>query len=568
MYQLILKLNWAGHISTDPDDEDNIYQLFNPLSKHIVMSPAEIPGYGSPLSLDRPGAMGLTQTQRDADILVEFFAGWAILNCHRFRRFVIVTNERPLPRWEEWNHMEIRDGKRFFRHFGIDYHGILKKLRSGDGDISSKSTSVVSGEQARQQQLRQPPQSVPEQQIPQAPQSVPVNSEEPAREQQLRQPPRSVPDQQLPQTSQSLSFNSEERPGQQQLRKPPPSVPVDSEGPAREQRTRQSPQSVPPNSEEQARQQQSRQSPQPISVYSEGPIREQPLPQPPQTVPIYSEGPARQQQLRQAYQSPPVNLEKEPGQQQLRQAPQSVPANPEEQSRQQQSRQAPQYVSEAPRGPRTMGTGSNNTTDKDSNRPSFDSNRATVQLGRSPRLTDEPARSSNLPSPSLDSRPRYPEGESQPRPQYRPLPSQKKRAFTITAPRPSSDCYRPPLSPERSDRSPPGRFDRLPGRSGFSPPRRFDRPPPGRPDRTPPGRFDSPPGRFERFERFERPPSRGRSDRPPPGRPDRPSPPGRFDRSLPERLGRITIPDSYRPGSWRSPTTSDTYRPSSRRFDP
>ncbi|KAF4155182.1 hypothetical protein CNMCM6069_008393 [Aspergillus lentulus] len=122
MYALILQLNsrvagserTSGNILSGASGEPN---------EDPVISLDAIPLYGSRTEDDDVNIpKGLTQEQRNTDHLGEFFAGWAIVNNHRFRRFVMLTAVKPLPRWEAWQHIEIRYGaKDFMKAFKVEY---------------------------------------------------------------------------------------------------------------------------------------------------------------------------------------------------------------------------------------------------------------------------------------------------------------------------------------------------------------------------------------------------------------------------------------------------------------
>ena len=107
MYQLIKEIASGGdfrYLPCEPRDLDGVY---NPNIEHPIISPVKLPNYGHRSENDDPAIpKGLTQAQRDADHLVEFFAGWGLVNCHRFRRFIVVTSfTEPLSRWKTWNHV-------------------------------------------------------------------------------------------------------------------------------------------------------------------------------------------------------------------------------------------------------------------------------------------------------------------------------------------------------------------------------------------------------------------------------------------------------------------------------
>ncbi|RHZ72359.1 hypothetical protein CDV55_106049 [Aspergillus turcosus] len=131
MYALIVQLNTG--VVGDEHHEDP------------VISFDAIPLYGSRTEDDDASIPnGLTQEQRNTDHLAEFFAGWAIVNNHRFRRFVMLTAVQPLPRWLAWEHVEIRYGaKNFMRTFEVDYKTYWDKVkpRLGKPGLSSEAKS-------------------------------------------------------------------------------------------------------------------------------------------------------------------------------------------------------------------------------------------------------------------------------------------------------------------------------------------------------------------------------------------------------------------------------------------
>lgn len=131
MYRLIVQLNMDGNASYSSDDKplDGIHDDF---SEKRVISLHSLPLYGSRTEDDCPDLpKGLTQEQRNTDHLAEFFAGWALVNSHRFRRFVIVTSLKPLQRWSAWNHIDIKEGARdFFKAYAVDYKTYWSKLKS------------------------------------------------------------------------------------------------------------------------------------------------------------------------------------------------------------------------------------------------------------------------------------------------------------------------------------------------------------------------------------------------------------------------------------------------------
>lgn len=109
MYQLIREIASEGDFRYLPCEPRDLDGIFDPSIEHPIISPAKLPNYGQRSENDDPAIpKGLTQAQRDTDHLVEFFAGWGLVNCHRFRRFIVVTSfTEPLSRWKTWNHVRL-----------------------------------------------------------------------------------------------------------------------------------------------------------------------------------------------------------------------------------------------------------------------------------------------------------------------------------------------------------------------------------------------------------------------------------------------------------------------------
>lgn len=98
--------------------------------------------YGSRTPDDCPTIpSNCTQEQRDTDHLAEFFAGWSIVNAHRFRRFSMITALEPLKRWTDWQHIEIRSSQEFYHLHQIDPKRIQATLLQ---DTPSSSTAEPS----------------------------------------------------------------------------------------------------------------------------------------------------------------------------------------------------------------------------------------------------------------------------------------------------------------------------------------------------------------------------------------------------------------------------------------
>lgn len=141
MYSLIMQLGAnidptthipGSHADPDPILSDGIHDAH---SESRVISPNQIPLYGARSDDDYLGLnlpQGLDQETRNADHLAEFFAGWALVNSHRYRRFTVLTTVKPLERWNHWNHIEFfTSTMKFFEQSYIDYRSYWQKLRSG-----------------------------------------------------------------------------------------------------------------------------------------------------------------------------------------------------------------------------------------------------------------------------------------------------------------------------------------------------------------------------------------------------------------------------------------------------
>lgn len=93
----------------------------NPDSSSLVVS-HPVYHYGNRTEHDEPKI--IDKTIRDADHLIEFFAGWALLNRQRFRHFIALTSIAKSPdtaRWSSWSHINVVHGGHipFFGRFRI-----------------------------------------------------------------------------------------------------------------------------------------------------------------------------------------------------------------------------------------------------------------------------------------------------------------------------------------------------------------------------------------------------------------------------------------------------------------
>ncbi|KAL3454670.1 hypothetical protein BJX65DRAFT_260986 [Aspergillus insuetus] len=124
MYHLLSQLGVSA--PDDPNFEADYIKIF-------VISPPSLPMYGSRTTEESPDVPhDASQEYRDTDHLAEFFAGWGLVYAHRFRRFIMLTGLEPLPRWTQWQHIEIKRGSGdFFTAFSVDYSAVWSKLTKG-----------------------------------------------------------------------------------------------------------------------------------------------------------------------------------------------------------------------------------------------------------------------------------------------------------------------------------------------------------------------------------------------------------------------------------------------------
>ncbi|KAL2868736.1 putative Chromo domain protein Chp1p [Aspergillus lucknowensis] len=124
MYHLLSQLGLS------PSD-DFVSNIEDDYVKTRVISPPTLPKYGSRTAEESPDIpKDVSQEYRNTDHLAEFFTGWCLLNAHHFRRFVMLTALEPLPRWANWQNLEVKRGSReFLQMFSIDYRAIWAKLK-------------------------------------------------------------------------------------------------------------------------------------------------------------------------------------------------------------------------------------------------------------------------------------------------------------------------------------------------------------------------------------------------------------------------------------------------------
>ncbi|KAL2852511.1 hypothetical protein BJY01DRAFT_91909 [Aspergillus pseudoustus] len=135
MYHLLEQLGVSA--SDDPSFENDYIKTF-------VISPPTLPMYGSRTAEGSPDVpRDASQEYRDTDHLAEFFAGWTLVHAHRFRRFVMLTTLEPIPRWTQWQHIEIRRGSNdFFAAWSIDPNAVWSKLTKGASKSASHSAPL------------------------------------------------------------------------------------------------------------------------------------------------------------------------------------------------------------------------------------------------------------------------------------------------------------------------------------------------------------------------------------------------------------------------------------------
>ena len=138
---LITVITWIKKInsvdSAYPHFETKSFdpQYLDQPNNNILCLP--IPGYGTRTETQNPDIpKGLTQNERDADHLVEAFAGWTLANATRLRRNVVITNcknQTMLRRWKDWGHVSVLQVSEFVRSWKINEAAILEKLQRPSG---------------------------------------------------------------------------------------------------------------------------------------------------------------------------------------------------------------------------------------------------------------------------------------------------------------------------------------------------------------------------------------------------------------------------------------------------
>ena len=130
MYRLIMQVGGVDP-SANPDP-DGIHNIVNEYEYAHIISPPHLRNYGYRRENDHSDIpKGLNQEQRNTDHLFEMFAGWALINSHRFRYFVALTTIARIRRWEAWNHLEVTNHvKEFMKTYQVDYRRAWDQVRS------------------------------------------------------------------------------------------------------------------------------------------------------------------------------------------------------------------------------------------------------------------------------------------------------------------------------------------------------------------------------------------------------------------------------------------------------
>ncbi|KNG87052.1 hypothetical protein ANOM_004483 [Aspergillus nomiae NRRL 13137] len=135
MYHLILQITALG----DAKSRNILTGAEGGYTPNTVISPSKLPGYGFRTDdeiPDLPKDKTLSQEQRNADHLIEFYAGWALINCYQFRKFLVLTASS-LPRWDEWQHLQIYVGSSaIMKSLEINYKLHWEKLKRSAGSNS------------------------------------------------------------------------------------------------------------------------------------------------------------------------------------------------------------------------------------------------------------------------------------------------------------------------------------------------------------------------------------------------------------------------------------------------
>uniref|UniRef100_A0A093XET6 Chromo domain-containing protein 1 n=1 Tax=Talaromyces marneffei PM1 TaxID=1077442 RepID=A0A093XET6_TALMA len=181
-----------GDASNWPVEARDLDCFYNPSLESPVISLAEVPGIELADSSSNPDAKGAEQ-QKNTDLLCEVFAAWAILNAASLRKFHIITHNKPLERWQKWQHIEITQGANdFFRKSNINKDHYTKWLAQGASTSSSSALSPSKSAAALpvSSSTKQPAKSAPI--LPTAP--GPAAAPRPLNERAVKAHPGTGPD--------------------------------------------------------------------------------------------------------------------------------------------------------------------------------------------------------------------------------------------------------------------------------------------------------------------------------------------------------------------------------------
>lgn len=92
-----------GDASNWPVEARDLDCFHNPSLESPVISLAELPNAGP--AVTSSVAKASAGQSKDTDLLCEVFAAWAILNAASLRKFLILTHNKPLDRWQAWQHV-------------------------------------------------------------------------------------------------------------------------------------------------------------------------------------------------------------------------------------------------------------------------------------------------------------------------------------------------------------------------------------------------------------------------------------------------------------------------------
>ncbi|EED21649.1 Chromo domain protein Chp1p, putative [Talaromyces stipitatus ATCC 10500] len=135
-----------GDSSNWPVEARDLDCFYNPSLESPVVSLAEMPKIEPADGFSGPGTNKTQEMeqQKDADLLCEVFAAWAILNAASLRKFNIITHNKPMDRWQKWQHIEIIQGANdFFRKSNINKDYYAKWLSQSSAALSPSKAAAA-----------------------------------------------------------------------------------------------------------------------------------------------------------------------------------------------------------------------------------------------------------------------------------------------------------------------------------------------------------------------------------------------------------------------------------------